>query len=94
MPVRRSRAVIAPLALGVGRTGPDRRDTIRLRPFDFVFPGRRRVEMQAHKQIRAAWFASAGRSGNSTYVSLVRVRMTLKPAFLSWSRNSPASASV
>ena len=52
--IGRRRAEICTLALRVGRTGADGRDAIRLRPFDLVFPGWRRIEMQAHEQIRAA----------------------------------------
>ena len=48
------RTEICALALRVGGTGADGRNAIRLRSFDFVFPCRYRVEMQAHEQIRAA----------------------------------------
>src|SRR5215471_3167861 len=44
--------MIAPLALGIGRTGANRGDAVRLRTFYFIFSNRGRVEVQAHKQIR------------------------------------------
>ena len=80
--------MIRALALGVGRGRADGRDAVSLRPGNGVLAVWAALKCRLTNKSALKLLASAGRIGKSTNVSLLRVRMTLKPARFNCSRNS------